>query len=127
VDGLAETALKALLDNLSRHDHIGLTMRPPPLPHLPLTAAEAHADYQVQCAADGMLYHHAVSQAAKRLGIPVRLHKRRMEIEDAACAAGTDKQTVEAWLKAEGKRLGPPWRADEKTAAAAAWTALASG
>lgn len=124
-DRLAETGLKALMDGLGgTYEPLGLSMRPPPLPHLPQTAAEAHADYRVQCAADGMLYHHAVAQAAGRLGLPVRFHQRRTEIADAAAAGGTTLQAMQDWLKQEGKRLGPPWRADEKTAAASALAML---
>jgi hypothetical protein len=126
VDRLADAALESLMDDLGPVRHLGLTMRPAPLPHLPLTAAEAHADYTVMCAADGMLYHHAVAQAARRLNLPVRFHRRRREIEDAAQAAGTSLQAVQDWLTREGRRLGPPWRADEKAAAASAWAMLAA-
>jgi hypothetical protein len=126
VDRLAEAALKSLMDDLAGAPHLGLTMRPSPLPHLPLTAAEAHANYTVMCAADGMLYHYAVAQAARHVGLPVRFHRRGREIEDAAQAAGIRPQAVQDWLRQEGRRLGPPWRADEKAAATAAWALLAA-
>jgi len=126
VDRLAAAALASLMADLGpAYAHLGLSMRPCPLPALPLTTAEAHADYRVMCAADGMLYHHAVAEAARCIGLPVHTHRRHHEIEDAAAATGRPIPAVDAWLKAEGRRLGPPWRADEKTAALAAWPLLA--
>lgn len=123
---LAREALQGLsVDLAPAFDLSALSIRQPPLPHLPMTAAEAHADYRVQCAADGMLYHHYLCEAAREMGVPVHHRKRGKELEDAARAMGCDKARIEAWLKAEGKRLGPPWQKDHMLAAAGGLAALA--
>jgi hypothetical protein len=65
-------------------------------------------------AAEGVLFRRVLEVAAERNGV--------------ACHGFTEKElgVPNARIKALGKKAGPPWRADERAAATAAWLALRS-
>ena len=65
-------------------------------------------------AAEGVLFRRVIEVAAERHGI--------------ACRGFSDKERFapNAKIQAMGKNAGPPWRADERAAATAAWLALRS-
>ncbi len=69
-------------------------------------------------AAEGVLYR-AVMEAAAR----ANACKSRSFV-DPVPALGRSDREVKKFLGDIGKAAGPPWRADEKTAAIAAWAAL---
>jgi hypothetical protein len=102
-----------------------MTMRNPPLDHVPVTVAEAHTSYAVTCRADGMMYHDALSTAARRLNIALELHDRGEEMARAADHFGATFEELERFLDAAGDSLGPPWRKEHRLAAAAALGVLA--
>jgi hypothetical protein len=109
----------AAFDHLStdlglRHRIVAIAIREPPLPHLPATVKEAHASYDVQCRADGMLYHAAICADAERRGWDVVRHRRGEEATQAADA-----------LRGLKKTLGPPWSAEHRIVFAAAVAELA--
>jgi len=104
---------------------VAMTIRTPPLDYVPITAAQAHASYSVMCRADGMMYHDAVCQAAKRLKIPVERHDRGSEIARAADRLEVSTEDVEHFLERAGKGLGSPWQREHRLAAAAAIGVLA--
>jgi hypothetical protein len=119
-------ALRELQDALGRNAQLrAIAIRTPPLEGMPQSAAEAHASYFVQCRADGMLYHHALTTAAADFGMDVVTHVRGEEIANAARALATDEQTIKSFLAHEGKRLGPPWTREHQAVAAAALAVLA--
>jgi hypothetical protein len=101
-----------------------LTLREPPLPHLPKTVAEVHASYHVTCRADGMLYHSAICNAASRRGWELVLHRRGEGVERAAEALKTRPGDVERMVKEMGRTLGPPWSAEHRAAFASAVAVL---
>ncbi len=69
-----DLALGRLVDEVSReHPVTTLTIRKPPFEKLPASVAAVHASYQLLCSADGVLYHLAICNAAKRLGLGVQL------------------------------------------------------
>ena len=68
--------------------------------------------------AEGELFREALRSGCAALGLPVICVKER---EVLAGSPG-----LEARMAAMGKAIGPPWRQDEKLAAAAAWVAMAS-
>jgi hypothetical protein len=118
-------ALRELRDALGRDVQLrAMAIRTPPLEKMPRTAAEAHASYFVQCRADGMLYHHALTTAAADLGMEVVTHSRGEEFANAAKALGNSEQAIKDLLAREGKRLGPPWTQEHQRAAAAALALL---
>jgi len=65
-------------------------------------------------AAEGVLFRRVLEVAAERNGV--------------VCRGFSDKElgAPNAKIKALGKKAGPPWRADERAAAMAAWLALRS-
>lgn len=126
VQAHTQAALRELRDALGSSAHLrAMAIRTPPLDQMPRTAAEAHASYFVQCRADGMLYHHALTTAAADLGMEVITHARGEEFANAARARGTNEQAIKDLLAREGKRLGPPWTQEHQRAAAAALAVLA--
>jgi hypothetical protein len=121
-----QTALRELREALGRNSQLrAMAIRTPPLEHMPRSAAEAHASYFVQCRADGMLYHHALTTAAAEFGMDVVTHPRGEEVANAARALGSTEQAIKAFLAREGKRLGPPWTREHQGVAAAALAVLA--
>jgi hypothetical protein len=65
-------------------------------------------------AAEGVLFRRVIEVAAERNGVVCRGF------------AETELGAPNAKIKALGKKAGPPWRADERAAATAAWLALRS-
>ena len=121
-----EIALQRLVEELPReHQVTALTIRQPPFEKLPATVAAVHASYQLQCSADGMLYHLAICAAAKRLGLDVQLRRRGDEIDLAAAVVGVSSEAVEAFVSGAGRPVGPPWTVEHRRAYAAAIAALA--
>ena len=102
-----------------------MTLRRPPLAHVPVTVAEAHASYHVMCRADGMMYHDALCTAARRLRIPVTLHDRGEEMARAAARLDVSLEELEHSLQTAGESLGPPWQKEHRLAMAAAMGVLA--
>ena len=75
-------------------------------------------------ALEGQVYWKALETAAESLGIPCSVVAEKELLAHAAKALGrrpdTLRQTVAEW----GRALGPPWAAEEKCAALAAWAGL---
>jgi hypothetical protein len=104
---------------------VAMTLRNPPLDYVPVTVAQAHASYSVMCRADGMMYHDALCQAARRLKIPVERHDRGSEVARAADRLDVSTEEVEQFLERAGRGLGSPWQKEHRLAAAAAMGVLA--
>jgi len=120
-----DLALGRLVDELSsEHPVTTLTIRKPPFEKLPATVAAVHASYQLMCSADGVLYHLAIRNAAKRLGLEVQLCRRGDEIGLAAAALGVSPEAVEEFVTGAGRPSGPPWTVEHRRSYAAAIAAL---
>lgn len=92
-------------------------------PALPPTTEERIADHRAQTYADSVMYRQAIAAAAEALGWSVHWYDRERVFRDAAAALGGED--VDAFLHAMGRRIGPPWQATHKLAAAAALAAAA--
>jgi hypothetical protein len=68
--------------------------------------------------ADSIMYRHALAIAAEARGWSVHWYDRDTVFREAAKTLG--KKNIDAYLKATGKSVGPPWQAKHKLAAAAA-------
>jgi hypothetical protein len=90
-------------------------------PELPPTIEERIADNRAQTVADSVLYRQALATAAEARGWSVHWYDRERVFRDAAAVLGG--RDVEAFLKAMGRAVGPPWQAKQKLAAAAALAA----
>ena len=87
-------------------------------PELPPTVEERIKDNRAQTVADTVMYRQALANAAEARGWRVGWYDRTDVFERAAAALGT--ADIDAYLKAMGRSVGAPWRADHKLAAAAA-------
>lgn len=87
-------------------------------PRLPPTTEERIIDNRAANVADSVMYREALAAAAEARGWSVFWYDRERVFRDAAAALGG--QDVEAFLRAMGRAIGPPWQARHKLAAAAA-------
>ena len=90
---------------------------PPPLRAILASHALIHA-------AEGEFYREVVRDAADERGIPTEFLKEREMPALADRLPGNEASRREV-LNAFGKKVGSPWRQDEKLAAMAAWFGLA--
>jgi hypothetical protein len=121
-----ERALDRLAADLSPGYRVAaITIRQPPLPHLPETIGEVHRSYHIQCRADGMLYHSAICEAARRRGWQVLRHARGEELRMAAEALHASTHQVYRFVNDLKQTLKAPWTAEHRDAFAAAIGILA--
>ena len=119
-DNRARSALSSLIGELAPAKCRGVAIRVPPLPGLPATVAEAHADTRVTNRADGMIYHQALTRAAAQLNLRVFYFQKENVLELAAQARGKPPRDLERQLKAFGTTHGRPWRKGQVVACAGA-------
>ena len=104
---------------------VALAIREPPFPELPDTVAAVRQSYQLQCAADGMMYQLALCRAARDLGLEVHLCRRGDETARAAARLDVPVDGVETFVSDVGRPSGPPWAQEHRRAFAAGIAALA--
>jgi hypothetical protein len=119
----AASALSLLITELAPATCRAVAIRRPPLPHLPPTVAEVHADPWVMNRADGMIYHQALTEAAAQLNLRVVYFDADAVLALAAQARGTTAPDLERRLKAFGTSHGRPWRKGQVVACAGALVA----
>jgi hypothetical protein len=108
IENVAARVLAALIAEVPDVRAIGVVGAPPKdLARIGNEHIRAHA-------AEGVLFRRVLEVAAERNGI--------------ACRGFSDKERLapNAKIQAIGMKAGPPWRADERAAATAAWLALRS-
>jgi hypothetical protein len=94
-------------------------------PTLPPTTEGRIADNRAQTVADSVMYRQALATAATDRGWSVYWYDRERIFREAAVALG--REDVDAFLRAMGRAIGPPWQAKHKLAAAAAIAATGPG
>ena len=92
-------------------------------PKLPPTTKERIKDNRAANVADSVMYREAIATAAEARGWFVSWYDREGVFRDAAAAL--DGEDIDAFLRAMGQAIGPPWQARHKLAAAAALAAMA--
>ena len=105
---------------------VGLAIRKPPFPELPRTVATVWASHPLLCSADGMLYHFAICNAARQLGLEVHLCRRGEETSRAAERLGVTPDEIEEFVSRTGRPPGPPWTQEHRRAYAAGIAMLAA-
>jgi hypothetical protein len=127
IAGCSSRALHALLNDLApAYPVVALAIREPSFPELPETVATVRQSYQLQCAADGMMYQHALCRAARELGLEVELCRRGEETARAAARLDIHQDAVESFVSSTGRPPGPPWTLEHRRAYAAGIAALAA-
>lgn len=114
-----------LIDLRPAHRIVALAIRELAFPGLPDTVAVVRQSYQLQCAADGMMYQLALCRAARDLGLDVHLCRRGEEIATAAARLAVHRDDVESFVSGTGRPSGPPWTQEHRRAYAAGIAALA--
>ena len=91
-------------------------------PKLPPTVEERIRDNRAQTFADSVMYREALASAAQARGWSVDWYDRERAFRDAASALG--REEIDTLLREMGRKVGPPWQAAHKLAAAAAIAAI---
>ena len=89
---------------------VAIAIRHPPIQELPRQISEVHANSRIMYAADGMIYHQALTQAAMGLDLTVSHFNRGTVLSEAAALIGEEQAVLLGKLKALAAALGPPWR-----------------
>ena len=127
IAGCTSCALRQVATDLApSYRVVALAIREPPFPELPDTVAMVRQSYQLQCAADGMMYQLAMCRAARDIGLEVDLCRRGEETARAAARLGVHPRDMESFVKVTGRPLGPPWAEEHRRAYAAGIAALAA-
>ena len=92
-----------------------------PLPEL----AQILASHALIHAADGELFRDALRDESRACGLAVLSVREREALDHAAKTLRVPASELKSRVDGMRRELGPPWRADEKLATLAAWTALA--
>jgi hypothetical protein len=124
-DVLARAAIDALVrfaasQKLKTHNCGILSASGRKLPSL----NEILASHALIHAAEGEFYRDAMARACERAGLKVTRIRERDALRQAADQSGLREGQLKDHLSHFGKQLGPPWTADQKLAALAAWVAL---
>jgi len=120
-------ALRQVVSDLApSYRFVALAIREPPYPELPDTVVVARQSYQLQCAADGMMYQLAMCRAARDIGLEVDLCRRGEEIARASARLGVHPRDMESFVSVVGRPPGPPWAEEHRRAYAAGIAALAA-
>jgi hypothetical protein len=123
IENEANTTIESLLRDLGdggwRVRAIGVVgSAPRPLEKIGNYHIRAHA-------AEGMLFRRVLESAARQANV-ASFGFSEKEVPEAAAATLGDAAYVARRLKILGREAGPPWRSDERSAATAAWLALAT-
>jgi hypothetical protein len=122
----AAAALQRLVTELApTHPVVALAIRQPTYPELPRNVADVWKSYQLQCAADGMMYQLAICHAARDLHLAVHEYRRGQGTVVADEHLGATPDDIDAFVSRTGRPSGPPWTQEHRRAYAAGITALA--
>jgi hypothetical protein len=127
IEACTSRELRSLVRDLTpAYSTVALAIREPPFAELPETVATVRQSYQLQCAADGMMYQLALCRAARGLGLQVRLCRRGEETARAAARVDVHVGHMESFVSTAGRPPGPPWTQEHRRAYAAGIAALAA-
>jgi len=120
-------ALQDVIDDLApSYSVVALAIREPTFAELPETVATVRLSYQLQCAADGMMYQLALCRAARDLGLEVDRCRSGQENARAAARLDVHPDDIESFVTGAGRPSGPPWADEQRRAYAAGIAALAA-
>jgi hypothetical protein len=120
-------ALREIVTDLApAHCVVALAIREPRFSELPESVAVVRQSYQLQCAADGMMYQLALCDAARDLGLEVHRCQRGEETARAAARLEVRPDDIETFVTRRGRPSGPPWAQEHRRAFAAGIAALSA-
>lgn len=124
----AQTALAALSEDLARRGCPAVRLGvPDSTSRRAVPLASILASHALIHAAEGDHFRGALVDAAERNGIAVsRIKARELEAQAETRLCRPISELREA-IKELGRQVGPPWGADQKTAALLAWLLLEQG
>lgn len=127
-DRLAEEAFRGVLDELARERRVPqvcalLEASGRALPDLPAILG-SHALIHT---ADGEHFRAALARASEGFRLPVFRVREKEVLEKASSALGIPGPDLQRRVNELGRSAGPPWTADQKLAALAAWLAAVAG
>ena len=127
IEACTTRALREIVTALApAYSVVALAIRECQFRELPDTVAVVRRSYQLQCAADGMMYQLALCGAARDLGLDVDLYRRGEETARAAARLEVQPGDVESFVNGAGRPSGPPWTQEHRRAYAAGIAALAA-
>jgi hypothetical protein len=127
IAGCSRRALQEIVADVApAFSVVALAIREPPFPSLPDTVATVRQSYQLQCAADGMMYQLALCRAASDCGLEVDMCRRGEENARAATRLDVRPHDMESFVSGAGRPSGPPWTQEHRRAYAAGIAALAA-
>jgi hypothetical protein len=125
IAGCTARALHGLATDLAPgYAVVALAIREPPFAELPGTVSAVWQSYQLQCAADGMMYQLGLCRAAHDRGLQVHQCRRGEEIARAAARLEVHPDDMESFVSGTGRPSGPPWTQEHRRAYAAGIAAL---
>jgi hypothetical protein len=125
---LARAGLRAVVEELSARDHrvVGCGVLLGSGRALPADVHKILASHALIHAAEGEMYRDVLVRAGEQLSLRVTGVRERDVLARAGEATGRPGSELQRRVAEMGRRLGPPWRQDEKLATLVAWVALAS-
>jgi hypothetical protein len=117
---------RTIADLAPAYSVVALAIRELQFAELPKSVATVRQSYQLQCAADGMMYQLAACRAARELGLEVHRCRRGEENARAAERLDVDADDIDAFVTGTGRPSGPPWTDEHRRAYAAGIAALAA-
>ena len=124
----ARAAVTEIIEWLKRMDiAVGEAGIPGGSTVVPQSLAKILGSHPLIHAAEGALFHSAVTGACEAAGLKAVTVREREVLSRAAAARGIAEPRFRRSLDDLRKTIGPPWTADQKIAAAAALLALSPG
>jgi hypothetical protein len=125
---MAQEAIGAIAGRLAGAGHaLGAVAILDAADRKPGTLEAILASHALVHAAEGRHFRTALAKGAGACGLAVQRVSARALDADASAALGRPAAALRATILRLGREAGPPWRADHKAAALAAWLALARG
>jgi hypothetical protein len=124
IEASCRSALRTLAEELAGRGYRPVSMAIRAVPETPDDLRAVLENQAASIAADAALYLRGLAGAAAEVGCVVRPYVRRDVGARAARALGIEPAEVPAFMKSLGEGLGPPWRQEHRSAAAAAIGAL---
>src|SRR2546423_2736934 len=122
---IEKVATKAVAELVKQQTSNGMRVRGVGIVGAPDRDLARIGNYHIRAhAAEGVLFRAVLHEAAQANGLKWRTFSDKQFDEATTAELGRPSATVRRAINALGRVIAPPWRSDEKQAAAAAWLVL---